>query len=190
MRRATHSACGGSLALVVIGSVVLVSCSLRGATEPNESTGLAVSSTPTGDVSDDVPAPFLSRLPGSARRGVCVRVSSNSRDVRSGDFVAGDFGNYIRTWAASSHASHGGKIYWIPMYPDRSQVATILIQRRYPLPLLDLHVKSGPLSDSGDVAIYPSGIPIPSRGTWRLEANVGRNHGCFILTVKGEGKTG
>lgn len=129
-----------------------------------------------------VQADAFRRVPGSSSYR-CVRVG-HDRDVRSGSFLAGNFGADEQGFAAD-YQQNGRradvKIYWVPLHvdhmPELTVQATLLPARTMTRKVRQSQVAANP----GEV-FYPSGIPIPVPGTWELVAKAGRNQGCFIAT--------
>ncbi|WP_432968441.1 hypothetical protein [Dactylosporangium sp. CA-233914] len=128
------------------------------------------------------PVPLAQQsLPGTDRRE-CVTVPGDARNVRSGQFIAGDFVEYRRQWTPGL-APGIGKIYWLPARPQPNTPLTITATSgggRVE------HYTGGSLSyNDGGQAMYPSGVPLPAAGTWKLVAQAGDDWGCFELTVPG-----
>jgi hypothetical protein len=122
----------------------------------------------------DDPSPMFARAAGTAERR-CVEVGG--RDVvRSGGFVAGNFRPYRH------EPGEYDKIWWMPLHPDRMTGLTVRAS------LLDgpsvTHEFSFPTGASnGNGSFYPSEIPLPRGGTWRLTATSGPDWGCFIVDL-------
>lgn len=121
-------------------------------------------------------------MPGSSAYR-CVRVGDH-RDVRSGGFLAGNFGADQQLFAAAYQQAQRHtevKIYWIPLHVGHMSVlavqATLLPGRT----VTRTYHQDQVATAGGDV-FYPSGVPIPVPGTWKLVATAGRNRGCFIVT--------
>jgi hypothetical protein len=124
------------------------------------------------------------RTPGSPANH-CVDVGHHG-DVRSGGFVAGNFGIDEQNFAAVYQQNRQRtqvKIYWIPLHVDHMAEltvhATLLPKRTVARTMRQSQVAAG----AGDV-FYPSGVPIPVPGTWELVAQAGPNQGCFIATFR------
>lgn len=121
-------------------------------------------------------------MPGSSADR-CVRVG-NHRDVRSGGFLAGNFGADERGFAAAYRQTRrhtAVKIYWIPLHVDH--MSELAVQAS----LLPGHTVTRTYSQTqaaagGGHVFYPSAVPIPVPGTWQLTAQAGPNKGCFIVT--------
>jgi hypothetical protein len=122
-------------------------------------------------------------MPGSVAYR-CVPVGHH-RDVRSGGFLAGNFGADERGFAAiyqQTRRHSEVKIYWIPLHvghmPELDVQATVLpgqaVTRTY---------RQSQVATAGGVVFYPSGVPIPLPGTWKLVATAGPNRGCFIVAI-------
>lgn len=115
----------------------------------------------------------------------CVDVGQH-HNVRSGGFVAGDFGANEQAFASVYQLSrqHSAvKIYWVPLHVGHmSQLtvqATLLPDRTI------VRTSTHDLVGAGGGAVfYSSGIPIPVPGTWQLVATAGTNKGCFIATFR------
>jgi len=112
----------------------------------------------------------------------CVRVGHH-RDVRSGGFLAGDFRADERGFAAIYQQARRHtevKIYWIPLHVDHMSEldvqATLL-----PGQAVTGTYRQSQVATADGVVFYPSGVPIPVPGTWKLAATAGPNRGCFIV---------
>jgi hypothetical protein len=155
-----------------------------------------VSPACSGSTARARPSPWWAgvRTPGATQAGAfrgmpgsvayrCVRVGSR-RDVRSGGFLAGNFGAGEQLFAAAYQESQRHsevKIYWIPLQVDRMSElavqATLLGGQR-----VTRTYHQNQVGTAGGVVFYPSGVPIPVPGTWKLVAAAGPNRGCFIVT--------
>jgi hypothetical protein len=118
-------------------------------------------------------------VPGSPA-DQCVRVGDH-RDVRSGGFVAGNFAADEQLFIATQQRS-AVKIYWIPLHvghmPELAVQATLLSGHAY------AHAYQNQVAAGGGYVFYPSVVPIPVPGTWKLVARAGSNMGCFIVTFR------
>lgn len=127
-------------------------------------------------------------MPGSVTYR-CVHVR-NHTDVRSGGIVAGNFALDKRDYAqgaTSGHRPTDVKIYWIPLHlvadmPGLVVQATKLSDDRA---VARSYRQANIAANSGGV-FYPSSTPIPSAGAWKLEATIGQDHGCFVVTFAAE----
>jgi len=123
---------------------------------------------------------FLDRNPGTEQRK-CVDVERHEI-VRSGEFVAGDFRRYIDQWRPNM-PSNEGKIWWVPLHQDKMGGLKVrafslddsTVNRMYYFPMA--------ASSREGRQFYPSGIPLPTAGRWRLVATSGPDWGCFDVTV-------
>jgi hypothetical protein len=122
---------------------------------------------------------FQQSLPGTSRRE-CVTVADGVTLVRSGDFVAGDFAVYRQQWKPNLGPGLG-KIFWVPANPQPTAALTITATSAD-----GRHItyKAGSLSESDAGPVYPSGIPLPTTGTWKLLAQAGDSWGCFQLVLR------
>jgi hypothetical protein len=122
---------------------------------------------------------FQRNLPGTSRRE-CVTVADGVTLVRSGDFVAGDFAVYRQHWKPDLGPGLG-KIFWIPADPQPTAALTITATSAS-----GRHItyKAGSLAESDAGPFYPSGIPLPTTGTWKLLARAGDSWGCFELALR------
>ncbi|MGW3793644.1 hypothetical protein ACWD8I_21110 [Micromonospora arida] len=135
----------------------------------------AVPSSPAA--SPPVPA-FQQSLPGSARRE-CVAVPGDATLVRSGDFIAGDFVEYRRQW----HPELGpdlGKLFWLPARPQLNAALTVTATSGG---RTETYSAGSLTTNDAGQAMYPSGIPLPAAGTWKLVAQAGDGWGCFELAL-------
>jgi hypothetical protein len=122
---------------------------------------------------------FRQNLPGTSRRE-CVTVADGVTLVRSGDFVAGDFAVYRQQWRPNLGPGLG-KIFWIPADPQPTAALTIIASSadgRH------MTYSAGSLAESDAGPLYPSGIPLPTTGTWKLLAQAGDSWGCFELVLR------
>jgi hypothetical protein len=146
-------------------------------------TGTAISSVGNGATARRDPDQRFRGVPGSSA-DQCVPVGDH-RDVRSGGFVAGNFaaGEQLFT-AARQQAQHRAavKIYWIPLHvghmPELAVQATLLSGQAH------ARVYQDQVAAAGGYVFYPSVVPIPVPGTWKLVATAGSNTGCFIVTFR------
>ena len=122
-------------------------------------------------------------VPGSTERR-CVDVGSE-REVRSGDFVAGNFAAYSGIWARGS-----GKLYWIPhrlAWPDSStplRVAAVPLDPGSGPRVFEKRTSARTVGVIPEVHFFPSGFRLPGKGTWMLVATAGPHWGCFIFTLR------
>lgn len=114
----------------------------------------------------------------------CVRVGDH-RDVRSGGFVAGNFAAGEQLFTAARQQAHqrgAVKIYWIPLHvghmPELAVRATLLSGQAH------VRAYQNQVAAGGGYVFYPSVVPIPVPGTWKLIATAGSNTGCFIVTFR------
>jgi hypothetical protein len=114
--------------------------------------------------------------PGTARTR-CVEVR-NRTDVRSGDFVVGNFVSFARYWDGTYEQS---KLYYIPLHPDDMSPLEVTATRLETEPPLTVPLRFdwAPSWTAFGAPFYVSGTVLPERGSRRLEAVAGRNRGCF-----------
>ena len=113
----------------------------------------------------------------------CVRVG-NHRDVRSGGFLAGNFGADEQGFAAAYQQTRrhtAEKIYWIPLHVGRMSQLAVQVTLLPGRALTRTYHQTQTATGGGHV-FYPSEVPIPVSGTWQLTAKAGPNEGCFIVT--------
>ncbi len=144
--------------------------------------GTAISVVGRGADAGCDPGRRISRQAGSSAYR-CVRVGHN-RDVRSGGFLAGNFEFDEQGFAAAYQQArrHSAvKIYWVPLLVDHMSEltvqATLLSGQRVTRTYHQSQAATG-----GGVVFYPSAVPIPVPGTWKLVFDAGPNRGCFIVT--------
>jgi hypothetical protein len=122
--------------------------------------------------------------PGSAGAR-CVRVGDH-RDVRSGGFLAGPFGADQQAFAAAYRQDGRRtelKIYWIPLHVGHMAVLTV--QATLSGGTAVTHTTNrGQVAAGGRAVFYPTAVPIPAPGTWRLTGRAGANWGCFVVTFR------
>ena len=135
--------------------------------------------TSPGPPEPTVPVPDFSNVPGSTDR-TCVPVPTNAPLVRSGDFIAGDFVEYRRMWKPNLSPDLG-KLYWVPAQPQPSVLLTIMATSSTGK---TVSYQAGSLTvNDGGRSFYPSGIPLPTAGHWKLVAQAGDSWGCFELDL-------
>ena len=155
-----------------------------------------VSSACSGTTAGARPSPWWAgvQTPGATQTGAfrgkpgssayrCVRVG-HPRDVRSGGFLAGNFGADEQGFAAAYQHSRrhtAVKIYWIPLHVDHMSELTVQATLLPGQTVTRTSHQSQAATAGGDV-FYPSAVPIPVPGTWKLVAGAGPNRGCFIAT--------
>jgi hypothetical protein len=118
--------------------------------------------------------------PGTARDR-CLEVRDRT-DVRSGEFVVGNFVSFRRYWDGTYEQS---KLYYIPLHPDDMaplEVSATRLETQPPL-TVPLRFNWAPSWTAFGAPFYVSGTVLPERGHWRLEAVAGRNRGCFELQL-------
>jgi hypothetical protein len=125
-------------------------------------------------------------IPGSSAQE-CVDVG-NRPSVRSGEFIFGNFAAYIESWDGTPENS---KLAYTPLYPPDYMPGHV-----GDLPLPDVTAQrldrsSDPIKPAqlnpawaqDGMFFYASGTLLPERGRWRLTVELGRNSGCFDLTL-------
>jgi hypothetical protein len=178
---------------------VLTACS--SGRRPASSTSVSSSTFPT-DIQVAVPDAQLLRghafdrekwilqwttTPGSPAPR-CVDVAGHT-DVRSGQFVAGNFVSFVSGWNGTYETS---KLYYIPLHPATG-VPLVLTAR------LVRNESSTPSSTTADVVtlrfgdgfawsttgqpFYVTGTVLPSAGRWVVQVSAGSDRGCFVVQV-------
>jgi hypothetical protein len=114
--------------------------------------------------------------PGTPHRR-CVDVGSRT-DVRSGDFVVGNFVSFVRYWDGTEEQS---KLYYIPLYPSPPAPLVVTATRLGAEPPLVVTLQFGPPYSwtLKGAPFYVTGTVLRERGRWRLEPVAGQNRGCF-----------
>jgi len=124
------------------------------------------------------------RVPGSSSYR-CVDVG-HLRNVRSGGFVAGNFGANEQDFASfyqQSRKHTAVKIYWVPLHVDHMSELTVQATL-LPSRTVVRTTRHDLVGAGGGAVFYSSGIPIPMPGTWELVATAGSNKGCFIASFR------
>jgi hypothetical protein len=118
--------------------------------------------------------------PGTPRDR-CLRVRDRT-DVRSGEFVVGNFLSFRRSWDGTYEQS---KLYYVPLHPDEMEPLEVSATRLGTEPPLTVPLRFNwaPSWTAFGAPFYVSGTVLPERGHWRLEAVAGRNRGCFELQL-------
>jgi len=111
----------------------------------------------------------------------CLDVGSRT-DVRSGDFVVGNFVSFARYWDGTEEQS---KLYYIPLHPSPPaplEVRATRLNREPPLAVTLQFPQPFSWTLKG-APFYATGTVLPERGLWRLEPVAGENRGCFELQL-------
>ena len=120
----------------------------------------------------------------------CVSVGGYT-DVRSGQFIAGNFASFVHWWDGTYQNS---KLYYVPLHPVTGTPLVVTARRieegggaRITREVVHLRFAQGfAWSESGE-AFYVTGTVLPQAGAWRIEASAGLDHGCFDLQVRRRG---
>jgi hypothetical protein len=136
---------------------------------------------------------FWFDTPGIPNRE-CTGATPEQINVRSGDFIAGNFASYVRAWHQSTDSTHQAysELYYIPMHPagqlpfhmvpltiTASRIDGPVGPRR---PVLIYTFRDSAWSDVG-YPFYATGTVLPEAGTWKVTAQAGSNWGCFVLNL-------
>jgi hypothetical protein len=172
--------------LVLVGLAALTlaaasACTGEADSQPTlrPSKGASTTSAPSPQDQPSQTSVFQRSLPGTSRRE-CVTVADGVTLVRSGDFVAGDFAVYRHQWKPNLGPGLG-KIFWIPANPQPTAALTITATSANGQ---HLTYNAGSLAQSDAGPLYPSGIPLPTTGTWKLLARAADSWGCFELVLR------
>jgi len=118
-------------------------------------------------------------LPGSVAYR-CVEVG-NHTNVRSGEFVAGNFRAAKESFANVVKEPNAVKVYWVPLHVAMMPKLTVReIHVGHPHAVRTTTWRQ--VGANPGVVFYPSAMPVPVAGTWRLVASAGPNRGCFVVT--------
>jgi hypothetical protein len=111
---------------------------------------------------------------------MCVDVGSNV-NVRSGEFIVGNFASYVRGWDGGPEQT---KLYYIPLYPGKMSALRVTAENLNTATpqAITFNFSQRAWTQAG-INFYPSGTRLPVRGRWRLTASVEKNWGCFELTL-------
>lgn len=136
---------------------------------------------PSAPPPKELPEGFRKKVPGTSRRE-CVEVGDEVA-VRSGEFVAGSFRTYVDFWKPNPKY---GKLWWAPLHLGEYDPNPELTVRtvRLDKPSTARAYRFSDVGAIDNAIFYPSSIPLPTRGTWRLVATSGADWGCFDLTLK------
>lgn len=180
----------------VATTIVLGSCSSSTDTAPSRSPHTSTPSDPAKAIPTQRPegglqAGIFHHTPGVADYK-CIHVDKytdpqedNTVDLRSGGFVAGDFARSQQNFASGygDPTDHTGvKIYWIPLHAKHMPGLTVHATRISGTKITRTMHQNNVAWGSDGRLFYPSGVPIPQPGTWKLVAAAGQDKGCFIVT--------
>ncbi len=153
-----------------------------------------IGSNPQAD--EGAPPPFRDAL-GTADE-VCVNVDEIVRDlrglgpvvdIRSGQFVAGNFLNVVGNWSAFDNGKV--KMYWVPIEPDLASSTNLQITVRS----LDgsgqaseatFEFPGGPgaaSAASGDYTFWATEPAFATPGRYRVTAQAADHWGCFEFSA-------
>ncbi|MGH2789302.1 MAG: hypothetical protein ACRDJV_15610 [Actinomycetota bacterium] len=110
----------------------------------------------------------------------CVEVGTH-RNVRSGEFVVGNFAAFIERWDGTLEKS---KLYYIPAFPVEGQSLEVVAELLDPTTPQQVPFTFALKAWATDgYPFYASGTVLSVRGLWRLRATAGENTGCFELRL-------
>jgi hypothetical protein len=125
--------------------------------------------------------------PGSSV-GTCVSVGGHA-DIRSRQFIAGNFASFIRGWDGTYETS---KLYYVPLHPTTGSPLVLTARRiEQPTPsnppitreVVHLRFDNGFAWSTTGEAFYVTGTVLPHAGHWQIEAAANTDRGCFDLDV-------
>jgi hypothetical protein len=161
---------------------MLAACAMDARLESRNSRGLVAATEAAGASFPRVLAgakaqPLPDSAVGTSERK-CVE-ANGTKQVRSGEFVAGPFALYGQNWPRF------GKVWWAPLYPnvqnDRLPPARITATRlNY---RAQTYTKDLETTAWGGGWFYPSGFLLPWYGRWMIVVTAGENWGCFLYTL-------
>jgi hypothetical protein len=181
---------------VVALAVGLAACSASGR-------HVTSTASPTSTASEDVPVPALHPIGGirfdraawiaqwrstlGSPIARCVSVGGHT-NVRSGQFIAGNFASFIHGWDGTCENS---KLYYIPLHPVTGTPLTLtarlveeaggtLVIRE----VIHLRFANGFAWSPKGEAFYVTGTVLPHAGYWKIDASAGPDQGCFDLQVR------
>lgn len=118
----------------------------------------------------------------------CVSVGGHT-DIRSGQFIAGNFASFIHGWDGTYETS---KLYYVPLHPTTGSPLVLTARR------IEQEAPGGPLvarevvhlrftngfawSTTGE-AFYVTGTVLPHAGHWQIEASASADRGCFEVEI-------
>jgi hypothetical protein len=122
---------------------------------------------------------FQATQPGLMERN-CAPVGEHAI-LRSGEFVAGDFRAYRAGWRPNLPADQG-KLWWAPLHTDAMPGLTLYATSLDDPAVSQVYRFTTPAANANG-PFYPSAVPLPQPGRWRLVATAGPDWGCFDLVV-------
>jgi hypothetical protein len=154
--------------------------SRRTTTESNRDVPLPSITNPDGSSPNRRAWEQMWRTTSGTPEDRCLDVNSRT-DVRSGDFIAGNFSVFVRDWDGTLATS---KLYYIPSAPVPGQPLTVVAERLDDAARQQVTFTFGGTAWTLDgIPFYVSGTVLPVRGRWRLTATVGENSGCFDVAL-------
>lgn len=105
-------------------------------------------------------------------------------DVRSGEFLAGNFAQLIGSGQPGA-PDFKAKIYWLPRDDEvaRNEPLTVTVESLddSSQPAIVERFTSKAFTQEG--SFWPTGTNIPSKGRWRLTAEAPGHWGCFLTSL-------
>lgn len=167
---------------------------------PNTSAGFSTSTSRATTTSPTSRAEYFASAAGTAERR-CVDVDearrvgqwkdvvapdgSTSRQLalRSGEIIAGNLYELVGAGMRGS-SDFVVKIWWVPLDPEIAHTTDLTVTvSSIDDPTADPSVTRFGYGSTTDGFFWPSGIPLPGYGRWRLTAEAGDHWGCFELSV-------
>ena len=105
--------------------------------------------------------------------------------VRSGEILAGPLDGLMGV-GRPGHQDFRAKIFWVPLDPNVAADAEMTLTIEH----LDAETAINELrlvgAHSGESYFWPSSVPLPDAGRWRLTASAPGHWGCFDIEVPDE----
>lgn len=124
----------------------------------------------------------LKSLPGPAKQ-TCSTVGAK-RDVRSGNFAAGNFVQARKEFRSTSSGAGDGStvhLYLIPQ--DAASMSGVRVHLAPVSGKTEGHTTtSHSVNTANGWQYYSVDLKVPSPGTWRITASSGSNRGCFDVS--------
>jgi hypothetical protein len=103
-------------------------------------------------------------------------------DAKSGDFVAGNFYKLVGT-TAPGNPQFQAKVYWVPATPEPGVTLNIEVRSLEDLSSPPITATAAVTASGPAGFFWPSDVPLPAQGRWRITASTETQWGCYDVSV-------